>query len=970
MQKNIQRIVAAFTPVLLHLAAVGHAQIVNPAPASTAPSPATTETVELSPFVVEAQSSDSYDATNTNSVTGTNLSLNKTPLDAKIFNRTMMDELGVVDIAQMLSDFGGLGGPLFGAADEGQRGAQEGDPVDYKTMSSRGLTISNPRRDGFLRSDTSLMDSFDVESAEALQGSNSLLFGSGDAGGVVNVTGKRARLNQRSATFSAKVDSEGSRRFTADINAGTKRFGVRINGVKGEEKYFRPILGLKQEGLQLAATVRPWRWLSAYGELRHYVRDNIRAASATLRTPVNLLLTTGETMDNKSARYSVGFGGSELLGNAVTLTNMDSMSGAHTRHYYIVRSYSGTIEAAAGRDLHFQLRYGNDWRVNKNLSGSNVVLYHPDAPGNLYRDANGALLHEWAMNIQQSASPNTLEAQGYKLTGVYRRNLGRWGDHWVNAFVSQQDTSTLVQAFRFLEIDASGNYVSSGPVTATNSGRKTLPAAWVPAFPETIFGRKWPTDTLVHPTNELTYKWGPLTYPGAAPPTAGNPLGVSGPVNAVTGAPGNYSRDETSERSRAISVTSEFWGGRINTMAGFRFESADTAAEDTGEKRGPIDYDSTTVGVVFDTPIKGIRGYTSYATNAKINFTADRDIFNQSLPIGRGVSREAGLKFAMWDHRLSGNISYYISEARNFIGSLGGIRDDVDPDGINGRNGGSGYTYSRKSDGIDLLLSMRPLTAWQVTLNYSEANGSERSNVSLPVLYNDEFNTTTAGSQTVVGVKNATTGAVTPLMVPSIPADPNSPRTALSLGMMRDSNSPYFAVLDPDSGQILNASTLGLTADGVGTGRTSLPISDHQVGFTPASPTIIVRRSGEMTAGYPEHSFSVINRFQFREGRLRGMVLGLASIYQNGFRGYMYTDATRGGERRMFYRPDRIEHRFFGTYGFKPGRRIRATVQVNISNLFDRQTVITLPNSTTGAVRYFAYQYSPRKFALTTSLSF
>ena len=34
------------------------------------------------------------------------------------------------------------------------------------------------------------------------------------------------------------------------------------------------------------------------------------------------------------------------------------------------------------------------------------------------------------------------------------------------------------------------------------------------------------------------------------------------------------------------------------------------------------------------------------------------------------------------------------------------------------------------------------------------------------------------------------------------------------------------------------------------------------------------------------------------------------------------------------------------------------------------QEIVALPNSATGAVRYFAYQYSPRKFALTTQVHF
>jgi hypothetical protein len=207
-------------------------------------------------------------------------------------------------------------------------------------------------------------------------------------------------------------------------------------------------------------------------------------------------------------------------------------------------------------------------------------------------------------------------------------------------------------------------------------------------------------------------------------------------------------------------------------------------------------------------------------------------------------------------------------------------------------------------------------------------------------------------------------------MVPSIPGNASSPQIALSVAMLRDRTSPYFATLDRDSGQILNASSLGLLGAGIGTGRTGLAISNHQLGFVPPGDTIIVRKAGERTTGYPEHSVSIINRFQVTEGRLRGAVLGVATVYQTGIRGYMYTDAASAGQRKIFFYPDRIENSVFAIYSFKPVRRIRPTLQVNISNLFDRQRVIALPNSTTGATRYFAYQYSPTKISVTSRLSF
>jgi hypothetical protein len=406
-------------------------------------------------------------------------------------------------------------------------------------------------------------------------------------------------------------------------------------------------------------------------------------------------------------------------------------------------------------------------------------------------------------------------------------------------------------------------------------------------------------------------------------------------------------------------------------MAGYRAEEAGTVRKSTGVVRGPITYDSLTAGAVVDTPVRGVRVSLNYATNAKINFDTTRDIYNEPLPPGQGVSKDIGLKFGRGEYGLSGNLNYYVSEARNFTATLGGTQNDIDPNGINGRNGGGAYTYSKTSDGYNLTLSARPLRGWEVRVNFATANGSERSDVVLPQFYNDQFNTTTVGGQTVVGVRAIPGGPVTPLLVPSDPRDPGSPQVPLSLAMMKDQSSPYYAQLDLESGQILNAQALGLLTPGVGTEATGLPLSDHQLGFvSPSGGSLIVRRAGEKTSGYAEQSYSLINRFQFQQGMFRGLVLGLSSSLRHGHRGYMYTDAADGNARKMYYFPDRFLHDFFVVYRLKPWGKVRTTLQINVTNLLDANEPMYLVRSTNGTLRYAQWLNSPRKLAFTTTVSY
>ncbi len=952
-----------------------------PATAQTVPAnsgaAAADKAVQLSPFEVVSDATDTYEATNTSSLTGMSTSLNKSPLDARILNRTLMNELGGGDVFKLLSDFGGLGAMLFGGGTEDQRGMQDGDQAQPGGLSSRGFTISEPRRDGFLRSSTSMFNSFDVESAEAINGSNNLLYGSGEAGGVVVINSKRARVRQRAYRFTAMADSEGTRRYTMDVNAGAERFAFRFNALKSADRYWRPLLSLDQEGIQGAVTLRPYRWLNVFADYRHYQRAAVHSREATVRAPVNLLLTTGERLDNQASRYIIGVGGIELTNNFINFATDSSMHGPLARQHWVNESKSVTVDITPRADLAFQFRYAHDARINNGVSPSSTTVYHPDSPLNLWTDATGAPRRQWSIFSVPNNGPFWTGAHGYKFTAVGRRDLGRWGEHILNAFHSNQESWSNRQEYRFYEVDASGNTIQNlANITNGDSGRILMPAAWQPAFSGTMFGGiSWPSTELVHPGNGKRYRLHPQVYAGAVPKTDANPMGLSGPINTTStalpvGAPSStiYTLDDTLEKSVGASLSSSFWKGRIDTMVGLRSETASTIRVTTLVSKGPLSYDSRTFGVVGDTPVRGVRAYASYSTNSKINFTTDRDVFNQILPIGRGNTREGGLKLSLWDHRLSGNVTYYVTEAENFTGTLGSVRNDVDPDGINGRNGGPGFVFNKISDGLSASLSARPLKPWQVTVSFTQANGSERSDVTLPVMYNDEFNTTSLNGQSVVAVKSSS-GALTPLLVPSDPANPNSPTVPLSIAMMKTTGGPYAAQLDPDSGQILNAESLRLRTAGVGTLRTGLPISAHQLGFTPPVADIIVRKAGEPTTGYAEHSFSVINRFQVGEGRLRGLVLGLATVYQIGFRAYPYTDAADGGKRKIYYYPDRLENSAFVVFPFKPTRRTQASVQLNVTNLFDRQQVLKLLRNTNGTVRYFTYQYNPRNIALTANFS-
>jgi outer membrane receptor protein involved in Fe transport len=936
------------------------------------------EAVLLNVFEVKGDASDTYDATNTNSVTGTNTALNKTPLDAKIFNRQLMDDMGTVDMTDMLWKIGGLGAAVINAGED-VRGMVDGDRQDPKSMTMRGLQINNPRRDGFLRSDTTLLDTFDIDRVEAIGGSNSLLFGSGDAGGVITSASKRAYLNRRpTMTWTAKGDSEGTRRYTVDAQFGQKYFAFRFNGVKDDTKYSRPGLGRYAEGYHLAATVQPWKRLQIRGEYRYYNRDTIFAQAPTVRAPLSWVLNNGVRVDNQSARYLVAFPKIvQLTGGVIDLDKVDSAVGPYHRDVYFNRIKSVVAEATLMEGLAVQLRYGHDARVNEAPRASSTTVFAPGAIGNNYVDpVTGQIGQKWAFNTSVVATPFFTGARGYRGAIAYQKDLGkRFGRHQASLFRQDMESWSNQYTARFYETDANGTIIQNlANITNAESGRTVMPTVWVPMFPETILGgQDWPTNTIKHP-NGRTYAFAPQIYSGAVKPTAGNPMGMSGAVNATTGNPGNtsYIMDDTNEKSWGASLFSEWWGGRIDTMAGIRREEATGLRKATGIKRGPISYDGLNLGGRIRHPDQRPPHVPQLLVQRQDQLRHHpRRLTTTPCPAGKGVSKDIGFKLDLFERRLSGNINYYQSEAQNFTATFGN-RDDIDPNGINGRNGGNAYTYSKTSDGYNVTLSAKPRRGWEVRLNFATANGSERSDVTLPQFYNDQFNTTTVAGQPVVGVKNAS-GAIVPFTVPADPRDPASPQIPLSLAMLRDQSetNPYRAIIDREGGQITNAEQLGLLTPGVGTGLNGLPITDHQLGFvSPSGGSFIVRRAGERTAGYAERAYSLINTYGFYEGRLRGLRVGLTSSFQQNHRAYMYTDAADAGKRKMYYYPNRMTHDLFIAYSFRPHRKVGVSVQLNVANLLDYQRVLYQFRSTDGTLRYAGWFYTPRNLSITTRLTY
>ncbi len=263
--------------VLLHAAASAHAQS---APAA-APSPAATArpgdgVVELSPFNVFADQDTGYRAQNTLAGSRLNSSLKDTPGVLDVLTKDFLDDIGATTLQEALAYSTNFSEDLGDFDSQGVintifPGAQLN--VNFR---SRGLGGSMARN--YLETD-SRPAFYTVERIDNSSGPNAILFGLGSAGGVANITTKRAKLNRPAYGFDLLFDSNNSRRATLDVNQVLlpQTLGLRLNAIANRGKKYRANFTDNTDGFQLAGT---WR-ASARTEVRvEYEREKTTGSVA------------------------------------------------------------------------------------------------------------------------------------------------------------------------------------------------------------------------------------------------------------------------------------------------------------------------------------------------------------------------------------------------------------------------------------------------------------------------------------------------------------------------------------------------------------------------------------------------------------------------------------------------------------------------------------------------------------------
>ena len=197
----------------------------------------------MSPFVIDVSNDTGYTAQSTLAGTRIASSVRELGSSITILTEKFLEDTGATDALELLPYTGNteVGGALgnFSAGQDGagrfttegsRRNPQNGNRI-------RGLSRAELTRDYFAT--TIPFDGYNTSRVTLNRGPNSVLFGIGSPGGVIDHSLNKANINQDRNQVKIRLDHRGSYRGTVDFNRTLieDRLAVRVNAMYDERVY-------------------------------------------------------------------------------------------------------------------------------------------------------------------------------------------------------------------------------------------------------------------------------------------------------------------------------------------------------------------------------------------------------------------------------------------------------------------------------------------------------------------------------------------------------------------------------------------------------------------------------------------------------------------------------------------------------------------------------------------------------------
>ena len=984
-----------------------HAQVESGPSAAAAPSSGSDahkeEAVVLTPFEVAADNDHSYGALNSNSITRFNTELDHMPVSADIFDKAFMKDINASSVEDMVAGYSAGAGSAVASPGASASSNQGGDRNANSFLALRGLTAPTMQRDGFMpvntyiqsgSTGTGFTSNFDIERVEVINGPQSLLYGVGGAGGVINLVSKQARLDQpANGSVNFQVDQYGNKLGLFDYGEGTDNVAVRVAATEQRAQAGRRLyVGGPMDGLyaQLAVKLFGNTVVRLSGEKTEYTR-----IAGTTNQTFTATSTAFDARNGQQLRYLIatnqlnasangGASGAGPIDNGnLTWDNVDSFGAWwNTEEYTKTELETMTADTQWNHWLTSQVALG--YRTTNADRVGNTITF---APPSLATNPTG----QWAIGMTGGIPASDLDEP-------VRQKAIRFSMLATNDFFGGRMHSQSILGADFVRTDgalisnayvkADSNFNPTTTNTANTSGYTYAPAMWWAVGSGPVQYPFWnPLKAGRVTLNGVNYVRVQTNVPGTAP-TATNPEGLlAGGATAL----GDYRIGKTINKGVYAANYSNWLDGKLDILLGVR--AGDAFSQQATEAAAPS---PPSINSVLDTKAVSFNAGADYAVFPwlhpyfSVSDSYDPPAIFVAGPTGqypvsaKGTGEEIGLKFTNASKTISGSIAFYHADSKNEEASLTStLLFDINPSGLNGLYGAPSVwiNVDRKAEGIQIAATATPNSNWRMRLSAALTTGTVNSTVSFPQLYNDQFYENASGQVTYkdgsVVYVNGTTASATPVASTAATATP------LTVAMMSTSTSLYYANPQAVTGAINRSSTVGklLTVvdpvhGAILTGATGLPISAQQInpGFTPPG-NIVTNVAGESSTGYPKFSAVYTTDYQFSTGWLKGLSVGGTASLGWQYRQYYYYPnglTNPNAPRQLYLWPTQV--RFDGIIGYqrKVGKRYVFATQLNISNVFNRYHVLILPNYTSGysGIDSATFDQQPRAYVWSNNISF
>ncbi|HKB90808.1 MAG TPA: TonB-dependent receptor [Opitutaceae bacterium] len=204
------------------------------------------DTITLTPFEVITDNDVGYTAANALSGGRVNMPLKDLPIEVSVMPRQFLDDIGAT----------GLGSAVEWTVNVVPSYTQNANSFGTYDVNFRNQGNAFNYRNYF--GWAGAFDSYNIESLEFGRGANGVIFGdSKSAGGVPTIWTKRAILHSNKTSVSARVDTYGGYRATVDVNQPLgDKMALRLNLLHDRSQDFVNVSSNKYDAVDLAGTYR------------------------------------------------------------------------------------------------------------------------------------------------------------------------------------------------------------------------------------------------------------------------------------------------------------------------------------------------------------------------------------------------------------------------------------------------------------------------------------------------------------------------------------------------------------------------------------------------------------------------------------------------------------------------------------------------------------------------------------------